>query len=265
MVSFDKISTLDYIQSHLNDSDKRFFVRNGIFDYQKLEDFIIENPGWEFSKTGEHLKKVKERYLASDQEVERTIYTIPTYTDSTLSFTDELVKGDSLLVYNPTSATRCMADNLGRISVSEIKHRLTHLNVYLRNLMEVYQNMSPARAKVVQRAIYLYNEQIERQALETNERDINLFTYMYDERKEMVREQIDEVIEWFLVNNIEETIWCKMSDNQKRKFANAINGKLKVDVELREELVNIIAKYVSVSEAIGDLAEGDTLKRFVLK
>lgn len=265
MVSFDKISTLDYIQSHLNDDDKRFFIRNGLVDYQKLEDFIVKNPGWKFSKAGEHLKKVKERFLASDQDAERTIYTIPTYSDPALSFTDEFVKGNSLLVYNPTSATRCMADHLGRISVLEIKHRLTHLNVYLRNLMEAYQNMSPARARVVQRAIYLYNEQIERQALETNERDINLFTYMYDERKEMVREQIDEVIEWFLVNDIEETIWCKMSDTQKRKFANAINGKLKVDIELREELINIVAKYVSVSEAIGDLAEGDTLKRFVLK
>lgn len=265
MVSFDKVSTLDYIQSHLNDSDRRFFIRNGLFDYQKLEEFIKNNPEWKFSKTGEHLKMVKERFLTSDQNIERTIYSIPAYSSSELSYSDEYVKGDSLLVYNPTSATRCMADNLGRISVFEIKHRLTHLNIYLRNLMEAYPNMSPARARVVQRAIYLYNEQIERQALETNKRDINLFTYMYDERKEMVREQIDEVIEWFLVNNIEETIWCKMSDNQKRKFANSINGKLKVDIELREELINIIAKYVSVSEAIGDLAEGDTLKRFVLK
>ncbi len=265
MVSFDKISTLDYIESHLIDSDKRFFIKNGLCDYQKLEEFIRKNPGWEFSKTGEHLKMVKDKYLASDQNVERTIYSIPSYSSSELSYSDEFVKGDSLLIYNPASATRFMADNLGKISILEIKHRLTHLNIYLKNLMEVYPNMSPARAKVVQRAIYLYNEQIERQALETYKRDINLFTYMYDERQKMVEEQIDEVLEWFVFSDIKETIWCKMSDTQRRKFEGAITCKTKADLQLRKELIKIIAKYVSVSEAIGDLADGDTLKRFVLK
>lgn len=265
MVRLEQISTMDYVQNYLSRSDQDLFLKAGIVDYQKLEDFIRKNPEWKFSKTADHLFMVKERVLVQDDEFEGTIYQIPEYSDDSLAYNDSLVFGSSLILNSPSSTNRLFTANLEKMTMAEIKHRLTHLNVYFKNFFEVYSTMSPAKARKVLSALYLYNEQIERQALETSRRDINLFTYMYEEKRKIIEKEIIDIIAWFLQNTKEAFIWGDLSETQKKKYLSAMVRDFTPDIYLKENLIDVITNYVSMSEVEEGLTKGDTLKRFVIK
>ena len=198
------------------------------------------------------------------QDVEPIIFDVPVYSDELLNKTDAMVSGDVLVLANPTSATRYLNDLLANNTVAQLKHKMSHVDANFQNYLTRINQMVKRAPKVVS-AILMYHEQIERQALETSRRDINLFTYMQEEKRELVRKDITDIIVWLLENTKEEFIWGDLSETQKKKFLSAVTRSFKPDIYLRENLIQMIADYTTMSEIEKGLTEGDTLKRFIVK
>lgn len=265
MIKLEQISTLDFIRNYLSRDEQKEFLKMGITNYQKLDDFLISHPEWRDTILERHLIKAKRRINDVGYKSDAVIYDIPTYSDDTLSYSDELVSGNILMLNNPWSTNRGFSTSLTNISIAEIKHRLTHINLYFKNYFEAYPSMNATRARKVKDALYLYNAQIERQALETEQRDINLFTYMASEKRSLIEHEIKDIISWLIENTEEAFVWGELTEPQKEKYLSALVNDFMPDVFLRDNLVEYIANYVTYSEAKNGLTNGDSLKRFILK
>lgn len=265
MIKLEQISTMDFIRNYLSRDEQKEFLKMGITNYQKLEDFFNSHPEWKDTILERHLIKAMRRVNDIGCKCDGVLYDIPLYSDDSLSYTDELVTGDILMLNNPWSTNRGFTASLSNISVAEIKHRLTHLNLYFKNYFETYPSMNATRARKVRDALYLYNAQIERQALETDRRDINLFTYMEEEKRKIIREEIKDIISWLLQYTEEAFVWGKLTNPQKEKYLSALVNDFIPDEFLRDNLIEYISNYVTFSEVKNGLTSGDTLKRFILK
>ena len=265
MINLEQISTMDFIRNYLSRDEQKEFLKNGITNYQKLEQFFLSHPEWKDTILERHLIKAKRRINDGGFKSDGVIYDIPLYSDDSLVYTDELVTGDILMLNNPWSTNRGFTNSLTNISIAEIKHRLTHLNLYLKNYFEAYPPMNATRARKVRAALYLYNAQIERQALETDQRDINLFTYMAEEKRNLIKHEIRDIISWLVENTEEAFVWGELTEPQKDKYLSALVNDFMPDVFLRDNLIEYISNYVTYSEAKNGLTNGDSLKRFILK
>ncbi len=265
MVTLDEVSTLDFINTHLSKVERMFLFNQGVTDYEKLRIFLNENPEWRKGKLSEHYLYVRDRVKKYSKNVKPTIFTVPSFSDESLVYNDNLVKGSSLVLNNPTTTNVGLTDSLTSITVSEIKHRATHVNCFFNNMLVIYNYVGSTRAKKVVSALGLYQKQIERQALETDRRDISLFHYKLDERRALVHEQIVDILAYLIENTQKGFVWGELTPVQKKKYISALTRDFIPDMMVKDKLAEIIATNVTLSEVEKGLTKDDTLDRFIIK
>ncbi len=265
MVRLEDVSLLDFTNTYLTKDERYELSVAGVVNYKQFAEYISCHPEWRKKKFWDNFFTSCQKIQHFSKKVEPTIYEIPSYSDKALSYNDSLVYGSSLILNNPTTTNVGLTESLSGITIQDIKFRATHVNVYLRNMLETYNSVNPGRAKKVVSALWLYNAQIERQYSEIQRTDISLFYYLLEDRRELVQKQITDVLAYLIQNSEKGFVWGELSPTQKRKYVSALTNDFIPDMMLKDKVVEMVATNVTYLEASRGLTDGDTLDRFILK
>ena len=116
-------------------------------------------------------------------------------------------------------------------------------------------------------AIRLYDEQVLRQYKENIDSDEeNIFLVNQMEKRNLVLEKYEEIIEYLLENsNNHSFVWGEFTPRKQVLMENTLVSKSKVASMIKDNLVNIITNYTTLSELKSDLVKSKTLDRFIIK
>lgn len=251
------------------------FVKYDIIDFQKLKDLMTEQKQ-EFESVSYALRRelygveflLKEK---NELGIEPEIFTFDRYQSSkvdiqTLQFTDQENYGDILLYSCPTIRGGARINRLKPMSIEEIKYLASHLSQYhFDNSLSTRITFGIDTVKRVVECIKYYEEQVLRQAQETEERGINLFLLNKEEKDEIVESQYKEIIEYIL-DNAEKCIWGNLPSSKKIQMLRTINAIRGYGIlEDRRRLVNAISNYTTLGELKQGVVKKRTLDRFIVK
>ena len=204
--------------------------------------------------------------FANKRGVEPEIYETKEYEDESLKYNDALNKGEVLLLSAPTTEYVTSFNVLRRLPIESIKRLLTLTNDEGKNfLISEVKRIGPKALPVILKAIEMYSDQIVRQSELTDSRDINLFTYQQEEKKEIVTEKYAEIIA-YLLDNTKEFVWGEVSERQKNLYLSSVVNNRQMDTMVKNRMVNNVANYTTLPE-LEKVASNDykVLKRFIKK
>ena len=251
------------------------FIKYDIRDYQRLKD-LLNSQKEEFKSVSYFLKNKLyevefELKKKNELDVEPEIFTFETYKNSgldneTLKLTDRENNGNILLYSCPTIRGGARINRLKYMSIDEIKKLASHLSEYhFENELSMQRNFGIDTVKRAVDVVKFYEEQVLRQAKETEERDINLFLLNKDAKDEIVESQFKEIIE-YLLDNAEQCIWGNLPNTKKLQMLRAIYAVRGEGVlEDRRRLVNAISNYTTLSELEQGVVKKRTLDRFIVR
>lgn len=251
------------------------FIKYDIKDYQKLKD-LLNSQKEEFECVSYFLKKELygvELKLKNKNEIdtEPEIFTFDRYQSSnidveTLQLTDRENNGGILLYNCPTIRGGARINKLKSMSIDEIKYLASHLCEYhFDNALSIKRNFGIDTVKRVVELVKFYEEQVLRQAQETEERDINLFLLNKDAKDEIVESQYKEIIE-YLLDNAEQCIWGNLPSSKKIQMLRTIKAvRGDTILEDRRRLINAISNYTTLGELEQGVVKKKTLNRFIVK
>lgn len=284
MIKLENISTIEFLTRMQREGINNRFYRHiyeimkkyNLDNFQKVKDFLDSNS---IELNYELIREVMTEYLnyvkgkideANLIDKKPEIFTFETYNhsnidDKTLKITDESNKGNVLLYADPLLTCGRRKNTLKRLSISEIKYLLSHLDDYnLENTLANIRSFGIGTCDRVVDMITLYEEQVLRQAKETEEREINLFTVNKSEKDEVVAEEIKYIAE-YLVDNADELIWGELTDTAKKRIMSAILGRSEQGRKNRQLLIDTISNYTTLSELEAGVIKKKTLNRFIVK
>lgn len=283
MIQLEDISTYRLMGYVSREKDKditkkyvyELFVKYEITNYQKLKDLLNSNDP-KVKCVSEFLnnelyyveREVKQADLLG---LEPEVFTFETYQsanidDETLKLTDEENQGNILLYSNPMIRGGARVNVLKYMTIADIKHLASHLSSYsLNNALTYKRNFGIDTVKRVVEMVKFYEQQVLRQAQETEEREINLFMLNKKAKTDIVESEIKDIVE-YLVDNAEQCIWGNMSPSTKLRVLRAVfavRGEQTLDD--RRRLVNAISNYTTLSELEQGVVKKRTLDRFIIK
>ena len=199
------------------------------------------------------------------KEKEPTIYQTKRYEDSSLYRTDSLNYGNILLLPDdPDKIKSQMSICIKPINI--LKKELSQCTIDGKNYFNTYTRKigAPSIPKIVD-SIDMYTDQVLRQSQLTNQRDINLFTYQQDQKREIVTDKYAEIIAYFL-QNTKEFIWSKLKETQKKDYLSSIINKKYSDKVLKKKMIKRITNYTTLKE-LENMEKEDykVLQRFIKK
>lgn len=156
---------------------------------------------------------------------------------------------------------------MGNYSIYLIKHYLEHITEYgLDNVFITHvHSFGPSSTRQVVKSVKFYEEQVLRQALETNQRGINLFTLNKNEKERIVEEEFNDIVE-YLVDNANECVWGELTDSQKRRMLEStISLRKEEQLKVRRCLIDMISNHTTLSELEQGVVKKRTLDRFIVR
>lgn len=245
--------------------------RNSIEDYQALKEFL-QTP-----KAGIYKDFLIERVREVEAKVKRDntlglqpkIFTTNGYTDiddKSIKITERKTKGNALVIKNPALCHIGGRSYLSTLSVQQIKHLLSHV-VPNKGINAFRYEIDYSTQKDVESLIFglnFFERQIERQAEETNQTGINLFTLNSTEKREIIEENIPDIIDYF--TDIDAMyVWGTFSQEQKKFLLEAATGRSSFKHDLiKNNLIDVVSNYTTLSE-IENGVKVKTLEKFIAK
>lgn len=262
MINLENVSTNKFIEEQKQRWGAIYWYaqellkKHNIRDYQQLKDFLSSNAP-ELDRDGiirylnselNHIEKLLNR--VNNLGTQPQIFTFDSFQSEeidgkTISITDERNRGKVLLTTNPISLNKGI-DSLRKLPISEIKQRLSHVDGRsLKNELHELTSISPKKIEGVVSAVKFYDEQVLRQFLETEQRDINLFFLNKAEKRAIVESQTREIAE-YIVDNADKCIWGTLSDLQKRAIMQlSLTERSK---KIQDSFINTISNYTTLGE-----------------
>lgn len=193
------------------------------------------------------------------------IYSTDGYSDKSLEYVDELNDGNVLLRCDPTNLSDLRTYKLGLYTVSEIKNMLKYTSTSGKNYLDD-RIKKVGKAENILTWLDMYERQIERQALLTNDRTINLFEYNLEEKSAIVRDKLYDIILYLINNTEEKLVWGEFDNTRKRLLFDATISNSKDYKEMRDNIVYYISSYTTLPE-LEKLTVNNpkVLKRFIVK
>lgn len=283
MIKLENVSTerlIDYTK-RLSNRDRLMqmiyellFVYD-ISDYQRLKD-VLDSDNEEFNLVSnflyDELSEV-EYGIKNDNnlDLKPEIFTFDNCKDSniddkTLKITDESNNGNVLLYTSPMVRGGARVNQLRHMSIDEIKYLASHLSSYkFKNALTIRRNFGIDTVKRVVDKVKFYEEQVLRQSLETNDREINLFLVNKDTKDEIVESQLKDIVE-YIVDNAKECVWGNLTDTQKNQMMRAaLSTRGEYILQDRRNLIDTISNYTILSELENGVIKKKTLDRFIVR
>ncbi len=225
-------------------------------DYQGKERVMLDR---DFHRLFKRLK------ITNLKDGKPNVYEIDSYSDDSLYYNDMLNKGNILIFDTPTSKVSHTYDDVKKMKISDIKYDISHCMINGHSYLEFICNrIGGEKLLIIQRALNNYVAQIERQALLTDDRNINLFTYQKAEKVKVISDMIGDLI-LYLIDNSSELLWGQLNEFRYNLYKSSIHNNLLKDREIREAIIEYISNYVTLEEAYNLLNDKKILKRFIVR
>lgn len=188
-------------------------------------------------------------------------YTKVNIDEETATITDKGNKGIILPYTFPFISSDSRLKILNELEIAKIKELLSSVDSYdlTKCALMAKRRIGPTLVEKTLHLIDFYEQQVIRQALETNQRGINLFTLNKEEKDKIVESNLQEYIEYILDNTIT-SIWGKINYTTQKRIYDAIvlnSGEHKEII--RKALIDAISNYTTLSELeTGILLEQET-------
>lgn len=287
MIRLDQISTIGLIKSleHINTLDEEVklerklihdaLVKYNVVNFQELSDLILSgNKEFQYDYLIRELKIViKYWQIANSNDNSPVLYPCIDYKNSgveryILDKTDKENYGDVLIFGNPFVRSNSKRNTIRNYSIFELKHLLNSVqlnNVYIRGdngFVSHFRMLGHSSAKQVRNAINFYEEQVLRQAKIYSSSD-NLFLEDIVIRRELVINQLEEILEYF-INNMDEAIWGTLTDAQRRTLQKVIDKSKDKNVDVtRDNFINMVSNYTTLDDFEDGIVKKRALDRFI--
>jgi len=273
MISLDNVSAKVVIADH-DCAIKKLVKEKGAESAEDVLKLIRECPEYDWETTKRNLRRVEKLvFLANKRDSKPEIYFTKGYNDAELFRQDEMNNGNVLLLNNPIY-NQISFIGLRNKSIKQIKEDLSHtmpdgMNFISRNRNwydEGYRNIGSSSLPKIKEALERYEEQVERQAKLTSNRNVNLFRLNEDEKVDIVSRSYGDIIMYLLYNAEARLIWGQLSDNQKKVYLSSAINSSKDDKIAKRNIIACIANYTTLPELEKvDKHNFKVLKRFIEK
>ena len=156
------------------------------------------------------------------------------------------------------------------LNIYELKQCLTHCNTSGKNMLKLILNIDDNKEiERILRALYLYEEQLERQAFELNgsenkgQKD-KLFYLNINKKIDLIKPQLREIINYF-VYNANELVWEEKPGKDILRISDAVYSHSCQNVHDRDRIAYSLGNYVSLEEAKKGLVKTKAIDRFILR
>lgn len=250
--------------------DKYYDYYDYIKDYelvtiQDLIDMISISPEDDWGNLIDSINGIKAKVIESNKEGRKPItYGVSEYEDRTLNYTDTLCTGYDLLLGSPLSGDPRFSF-IKNESIADIKSDLRTTDETGENFLVAHSSMIKHEdIPEILRSLELYQKQLIRLSHETRYRDMNVFSYLIDLRKSVIREKYAQII-YFLIDN-ENLLWGRLTREEKRLLVDSIANDNVDLMSVHNLMIRVLGNYISLSDA-NKLATNDLspLKRFLAK
>ncbi len=243
---------------------KKIIEEHDLKSVQDLINFLVYSKSYD-EHFDESLSSIRhDMCIANRKGKEPNVYSTKEYEDKSLNNVDKYNYGDILLLSAPTGELSTRYRSLRDLSIDKIKKYLTLTDASGDNyLLRRAKNLGVNSVDNLISSIDMYSNQVVRQALLTDSKEKNIFTYQQSEKAWLVKEKYADIIA-YLIYNTDELVWGKLSDTQKKLYLSSIIGSKKLDVLIKERMIDIIANYTTLPE-LEDVKDNnyDVLKRFI--
>lgn len=208
MINLKVVSALDLRRCYYGQQENWILRSNDILDYQNLKIYLEESSKIELVSLQDrllHVEKTIEKYNRMGKEAK--VYITPGYSDELISKADTKVFGRDLLLWNPTTERWIRYSRIMDLNPFEIKHLLSHTDPKGDNALCQIRDISESNVGRIYDAICMYEEQIFRQAIETKSNSADLFYLNEQEKKEIVKDTLKDIVLYLLDNTKEELVW----------------------------------------------------------
>lgn len=191
------------------------------------------------------------------------------YSDPSLDYQDTINKGNILLLDNPTHY-QTRHQKLVFKPIKEIKIDLAHTAPDGRNYISAnnrqYKLIGPSELPKIALAIAMYQDQIERQAKLTSDRNINLFYLDSDAKKDIVKQKYSEIVNFLIYNAESRMVWGELTDLQKKLYIHSTFSNSQDAQTTKNKMITYISDYTTLPE-LEKVADNNykVLKRFIIK
>ena len=202
---------------------------------------------------------------SNNDEIEPEIYSLPEYPKEYLKYTDTCNNGDVLMLYAPTSMSERLYKKVRNSRMDYIKNSISHTDYKGNNYFKSLSDKKNEDMNKIIKLITMYQDQVIRQSLLTDEKYINLFKYQGKERLQIVREKYAEIVAYFLLY-AHEFVWGEFNDFQRKiLLESVVTDRIKA-IYTKELLISYIANYTTLEE-LEKVHANDyfVLKRFIVK
>lgn len=266
MITLENISALNLQERFYGRYEQNILTQNNIMTYQDLKNYLENESNKEFPLLEEELLHIEKKLIKLNKKAQQlTKYITPGYKDKKLLKTDKKVLGKELILTNPISKHSEKSLHISKYSIYEIKFLLTHLNSKGDNALCQLRSISKNSIDKVVSAISMYEEQVIRQSKETKKRDINLFYLNKEQKRKIVIDSLKDIVYYLIENTYEELVWGKLTEPQRIKLLSSVQNDTPQDRIARENLINIITNYTTLTELEQDITKSKTLTRFIKK
>lgn len=250
--------------------EKDFLKEYNIGDFGALESIInssVEVPKYLIDLYDLTNEKLKRKSLKIEPEIYITSFPLVSgISKETIIKTEEETKCGDLILTNLTSYQGNIKafQDIKNENITFLRYLLSHTTLNGENALKLLYRIGNREIKKALNALNLYEEQVLRQAKET---DGNLFYLDKNKKREIVYEQFEDYIEYFLSHSDEYNfIWGNITKTTVALLNGCLTsrGYIAVSEKIKEKLINIFTNYITLEELENGVIENHTLDRFML-
>ena len=265
MLKLENIYVKEIINASTDLEVIELIIKNKSESVRDVIDLIKKYPNYNWKNTIEEIMLIEKKLaMLNDKGIEPIIYKTNSYSDTRLYETDTMNCADVLPLYSVTNLNPVNFFGVKNKQIRVVKAQLGHTIVSGENYFQVRNNnLGTVKVQKMVDAIKMYEEQIERQSLLTNNKEQNLFTLHSDRKYQIVNENIEVIVLYLLRTAKKELTWGRLSEQMKSELIScAINNTLK-DKQVRNNLVTYISNFTTLEELKSE--DENVFKRFIIK
>lgn len=259
-----------YIKDHIYiDEIVNELITIGITNFQQLEDYINnctnKEEKEELSFILKNVEQRKERYNKKGKKFQ--IYSLPIHEDIKLIKNDLINKCSGLILANPMIERPCEYVDFNKESIDFAKHSISHVNLLGKNAICNIPKMGNSYLDKIYSAIQLYDEQVLRQYKENKDNnEENIFMINQKEKRKIILRQYRGIVNYLLDNSNEHSfVWGNITPSQQILLEQTLKSKRQEALRRKENLVNIITNYTTLTELQEGIIKTKTIDRFIVK
>lgn len=252
-----------------NDMLEEELSKIGVKTFQDILDARESHPEFHWSESENMIERyIRSINLRNRVEREPDIYIPREYKKKGLKINDELNYGQDLIISTPTAYFSSKRLGVKDRTIADIKEDISLTNYKGDNFLIYRINEAGEEFKpVIQNAIELFTDQVERQAKTAPSTVQNVFAYNYDSKAEIIEKKYAEIVAYLIhYGNDTGLIWGDLTQHQKELLLLSVISNADHNTRTKQRLMRIITNYVTEEEAV-NIEENNyrPLRRFIRK